>query len=199
VKVKVYVEGGGDGQALQTRCRRGFSLFFERAGLRGRMPAIVACGSRIDAYDSFCTAVRRAGPDDFPLLLVDSEAEVHLDPWEHLNDRDHWQQPPDSTEEQAQLMVQCMEAWFLADREHLAKFFGHGFTERPLPANQAVEQIAKRTVFQALKMATRNSKTKGKYGKGEHSFEILAGLDPVKVRAASPHAERLLVTLAKKC
>lgn len=163
------------------------------------MPAVVACGSRNDAYDSFCTAVRRAGPDDFPLLLVDSEAAVRHGPWEHLKGRDHWDRPQGSEEDQAHLMVQCMEAWFLADRGHLAKFFGQGFAEDALPDHPAVEQISKTTVFRALKMATRNSRTKGEYGKGDHSFEILVGLDPNKVRAAAPHAERLLLTLAKRC
>ena len=31
-----------------------------------------------------------------------------------------------ATDEQAHLMVQCMEAWFLADRETLAAVFGRG-------------------------------------------------------------------------
>lgn len=45
MSVKVYVEGGGDhNKALQTQWRKGFSEFFLRAGLEGRMPAVVACG-----------------------------------------------------------------------------------------------------------------------------------------------------------
>ena len=31
--------------------------------------------------------------------------------------------------------------------------------------------------------------------KGRHSFDILAELDPAKVRAASPHANRLILAL----
>jgi hypothetical protein len=199
VKVKVYVEGGGDGQALRTRCRQGFRQFFERAGLSGRMPAVVACGSRNDAFESYCTALASAGRDDFPVLLVDSEGAVSQDPWDHLKTRDNWQRPANSHDEHAHLMVQCMEAWFLADRDLLARFFGQGFTENPLPGSEDVEAISKPGVFDALRMATRNSKTKGEYGKSEHSFEILGQLDPAKVRGASTHAGKLLDTLMERC
>jgi hypothetical protein len=46
-----------------------------------------------------------------------------------------------------------------------------------------------------LRNATRFTQTKGEYGKAKHSFDILAGVDPEKVKAASPHAERLIATL----
>ncbi|MDR0720595.1 MAG: hypothetical protein LBF78_13230, partial [Treponema sp.] len=55
--VKIYVEGGGDTHTLRTACRRGFSGFLEKAGLKGYMPRIVACGSRNNAYADFCTAM----------------------------------------------------------------------------------------------------------------------------------------------
>jgi len=200
VNVKIYVEGGGDAQALRTRCRRGFSQFFERAGLQGRMPKVVACGSRNDAYSDFKRAVANAGDNDFPVLLVDSEEEVTEDqPWKHLKDRDNWERPELAEDDQAHLMVQCMESWFLADRQCLAKYFGDGFTEKPLPGNRNIEEVAKAKVFEALEMSTRKTKTKGEYGKGKHSFEILGELDPEKVRAASKHADNLLVTLDEKC
>jgi len=200
VKVRIYVEGGGDhNEALQTRCRKGFADFFRKAGFTGRMPPVVACGSRNNAYDSFCTAVANAGPNQFPLLLVDSEAPVSEQPWKHLKNRDKWDRPANAADDQAHLMVQCMESWFLADREHLARFFGQGFNENSLPGNENIEEIPKKTVFSSLKMATRETKTKGEYGKGQHSFAILGGLDPAKVRAASKHAADLLETLNKKC
>jgi len=164
VRVKVYVEGGGEGQALRTRCRHGFSEFFQRAGLRGRMPAVVACGSRNDAYDSYCTAIAGAGQNDFPVLLVDSEAAVVQEPWDHLKTRDDWNRPANAVDEHAHLMVQCMEAWFLAARELLARFYGQGFSEGPLPGNQNIEEIPKQSVFRVLGMATRQSKTKGCLG-----------------------------------
>ena len=96
LKIKVYVEGGGDGSQLKTECRRAFSTFFEKAGLKGTMPRVVACGSRSNAYDDFCTALRTASADELPLLLVDSEAPVTVaDPWKHLKERegDQWDKP----------------------------------------------------------------------------------------------------------
>ena len=199
MKVNVYVEGGGDAKALKIRCRRGFRQFFERAGLSGRMPTVVPCGSRNNAFESYCTALAAAGQNDFPVLLVDSESAVTQEPWDHLKTRDNWQRPANSNDEQAHLMVQCMEAWFIVDRESLARFFGQGFSENPLPESQDIETISKQNVFHALQMATRNSKTKGEYGKSEHSFEILGQLDPAKVRRGSSHARKLLDALITRC
>ncbi len=106
--VKIYVEGGvGDSEALRTACRRGFSQFLEKAGLAGKMPRVVPCGSRHEAYHSFCTALRQNKKDELPLLLVDSEVEVapHHGPWPHLHHHDQWQKPAQATEAQAHLMV----------------------------------------------------------------------------------------------
>jgi hypothetical protein len=194
VKIRIYVEGGSKGK-LATECRRGFRTFFERAGLIGRMPAVVACGSRNDAYDDFCTAVKRPQANTLPLLLVDSEDALSERPWEHLKTRDDWDRPDAVAEDQAYLMVQCMEAWFLADRDCLKEYFGQGFTEKQLPGNEDVETIPKTRVFKSLKMATRRSESKGEYVKGKHSFEILGLIDPKKVRNAAPDADRLLKRL----
>lgn len=209
--MKIYVEGGGDAAALKTACREGFSKFLRRAGLAGKMPRVVACGSRADAYDSFRTAV---GNGETAILLVDSEAPLaaavqpgdaakqgdrtHWLPWQHLRQRqgDLWEKPANTDDLQCHLMVQCMENWFLADHEALKAFFGQGFKENQLPAAATpVEQVAKTTAYQALSAATRECKTKGRYGKGEHSFKILALIDPAKVQRSSPWALRLIETL----
>ena len=94
-------------------------------------------------------------------------------------------------------MVQCMEAWFVADRETLAAFFGQHFNANALPAREDVENISKQDLCTALESATRTCK-KGSYGKGRHSFDILAQIDPAKVTAASPYAKRLIATLLDK-
>ena len=73
--MKLYVEGGGDAAALKTACREGFAKFLGKAGLAGRMPRIVACGSRADAYDSFCTAI---GNGEAAMLLVDPLGQLRL-------------------------------------------------------------------------------------------------------------------------
>jgi hypothetical protein len=129
VNVKVYVEGGGDhNKALDTECRRGFREFFRKAGMDRRMPRIVSCGSRNGAYKSFRTSHENAGDDDFPILLVDSEAPVSgRDAWEHVRTHDDWQRPDGATPDQLHLMVQAMEAWFHADKEKVEEYYGRCF------------------------------------------------------------------------
>ena len=203
MNVKVYVEGGGDARALRTRCREGFSEFFRKAGLEGRMPRIVASGGRQQAFKDFCTALNRAGADNFIVLLVDAEAPVAPGdgPWNHLHGRDAWERPAAAGKDNIHLMVQCMEAWFLADKDTLAEFFGNGFNQGALPAGPEIEEVAKLDVLDGLKAATRHCGKRGKkgeYGKGRHSFEILARIDPARVTEASPHARCLVETLIEK-
>lgn len=209
--MKLYVEGGGDAPALKTACREGFAKFLAKAGLAGRMPRVVACGSRADAYDSFCTALRTG---EAAMLLVDSEAPVVAAaqpgdatvredrdrwlPWLHLRQRegDGWEKPAGSDDVQCHLMVQCMEAWLIADRDTLKAFFGQGFKENALPATaNPLEAVGKRQLYDALEKATRDCKTKGAYGKGEHSFKLLALANPDSVMQASPWARRFVETV----
>ena len=158
--MKLYVEGGGDSNTLRTACRNGFSEFLSKAGLKGNMPRIVACGSRQNAYDSFCTAIKSG---EKALLLVDSESAVaagcqkgkdeNWQPWSHLRNRqgDKWDEPAEDCDGDCHLMVQCMEAWFLADREVLQSFFGQGFNVGSLPAlAKEIESVDKRRIYQAL-------------------------------------------------
>ena len=198
MKIKIYVEGGGDASALKRQCRRGFAKLFEKAGLAGRMPAVVACGGRGNAYEDFRIALRHARTDEFPVLLVDSEDAVTAAPWQHLKSRDNWDRPDGAEDDQVHLMVQCMETWFLADHGQLAKYFGQGFREKALPGNVRIEEISKKTVFHALASATQDTKTKGRYDKGSHSLKVLALIDPEKVAGVSPHARHLFDTLRKK-
>ncbi len=198
---KLFVEGGGDNDALKTQCRRGFRKFLERAGLAGRMPRIVACGNRRHAYEQFSIAVGNAARGDVFVLLVDSEGPVaapaaRAEPWKHVATRqgDGWSKPPGATDDDLHFMVECMESWFVADRQALRGFFGQGFNAAALPANPQVENIPKAAVLNGLKNSSRGS-SKGPYAKGAHSFQILALVDPTNVRAAASYAARLLAHL----
>lgn len=205
--VKLYVEGGGDSKALRSECREGFKTFITKAGLENR-PRIVACGGRRDAFDFFCKAIANG---EEAILLVDSEDAVIAQnqhgqpdswrPWAHLKARvdDGWDKPDDTADTQCHLMVQVMESWFLADPDALKKFFGPGFKENALPAdNNAVESIAKQQIYGVLQQVSSNCKTKATYGKGEHSFKLLAMIDPAKVTQASPWAKRFVDELRRK-
>ncbi len=189
MSLKLIVEGGGDRKSkyLNRECRQAFASFLEKAGLAGRLPSIEAAGGRQQAYDTFKSAHERG--DRVAVLLVDAEAPVtFLDPWTHLNTRDGWTRPSGATNDQCHLMVQVMESWFLADREALANFYRQRFRPHALPGNpRQVEQVSKRDIENGLERATRDT-SRGRYHKGQHSFAILASLDPAKVTAASPHA-----------
>jgi hypothetical protein len=198
VSVRIYVEGGGNTGALQSECRRGFHEFFAKFIPRGKQPKVIACGSRTEALDDFRKALRQY-PGEHIVLLVDAEAPVNSEQtiWEHLKHQDGWDPPKGATDDTTHLMVQCMENWFLADPETVAGYFGQGFQDSALPKNPRIEDISKPDVLRALEAATRKTKTKGKYSKAEHSFRILALIDSNKVRRASPHADRLAVTLLR--
>ena len=198
-RTTVYVEGGGSGRELRAKCRKGFLAFFGKSDLAGRLPKVVASGPRGSAFDKFRVARRRANSDELPMLLVDSEGPVpeRRGTWSHLKTCDNWDKPRGASDDDAHLMVQCMEAWFLADKEALASYFGSGYSANAIPANPNIEEVPKRDIENGLRNATRNC-SKGSYDKGRDSFAILGDLDPQKVEDSSPHAARLLEALRSR-
>lgn len=196
VNVSVYVEGGGPGKNWRIKCRQGFRGFFEKAGLAGHMPRVYPCGSRDNTLKDFRVAQSETNSDEIPLLMVDSEAPASSDrsPWQHLRNRDRWERPEGARDEQAHLMVQCMESWFLADVSALESFFGAGFRGASLSRRDDIEEIPKHDVFNQLYSASRNSK-KGAYDKSLHSFDILGQINPARVTERSWFAKRLLESL----
>lgn len=201
--VVVYAEGGGDSDELRSECRRAFAEFFGKTELgRTRRPRMVACGGRDSAYDSFVTAINQGKN---ALLLVDSEDPVapinqvtdKFNPWAHLLARDNWTKPPSASDDDCHLMVQCMESWFIADWTTAKDFFGQGFNDRKKPSG-TVENVIKQDVYSALELASKDCKTKAPYGKGAHSFKLLALICANKVMQASPWAKRFIDELKKR-
>jgi len=196
VSVSVYVEGGGDYKHTDTAtaCRRGFRELFEKLSLPPRRFSVHAGGSRRQTFRDFCKAVRQQ-TGDFIILLVDSEGPVVAQgAWAHLSARDGWQPPAGAIEDQAHLMVQCMEAWFLADREALTEFYGPEFLAGSLPGQPNIEQIPKPALVPMLEHASQQS-SKGPYHKTRHGFALLALINPQRLRDASLHASRLFDVL----
>ncbi|MGH9446378.1 MAG: DUF4276 family protein, partial [Terriglobia bacterium] len=193
----VYVEGGGDRKKISDDCRRGFGQLFEKMAPVGQQPKVIACGGRSSAFETFQRDYM-AGKEGFLILLVDSEGPVgeNETAWQYLHNRQHdaWQQPDGTVEDQAQLMVQCMESWFLADKEKLKQYYGQRFLPGSLPGQTNIEEIPKQDVEQALKHASRNTQ-KGAYHKTRHGFELLELLDPARLRAASRRARILFEML----
>jgi len=196
VSLTIYVEGGGNTRATLSECRQGFSEFFAKVLKDKPRPKIVACGARNDAFTDFRIALG-VGRADSLILLVDSEAPIEptASAWRHVKSHDKWTKPKGATEDNVHLMVQSMEAWFLADRDALARFYGQGFNANALPRQPDVEQVPKAKVLAALKEATRKTKTKGPYGKSDHGFELLRHIDPDKVCEGSKRAKRLIAVL----
>jgi hypothetical protein len=194
VAAKLYVEGAGPRRAQQSQARRAFANFFASAGVQNR-PRVEPCGGRQAAFDSFCIAVQTGDPAALPLLLVDAEGSVAEDDsvWQHLKARDGWDAPAGVQRDQAFLMVQVMESWFLADPAALHRRFGPRFSEAPFRAWRALEAVPKQTVYEVLERATADCKQT--YRKGDVSFELLGDLDPARVEAACPHARELLERL----
>ena len=191
VTATLYIEGGGEGKALRARFREGWKEFFNSAGVGGRTK-IVRGGGRRQTFARFATAVSDNSPGTVPFLLVDSEGPVapRHSVWQHLRARDDWSRPAGAGDKRAFLMVQIMEAWFLADREALRSYFGAGFGEKALRAWPKLEDVPKSTVLEALERATASCRKR--YSKGKVSFELLARIDPACVESACPHAGALL-------
>jgi hypothetical protein len=187
--VKIYVEGGGHNPDTIVRCRQGFAEYCRKVA-PNRQPRIIACGGRQQTFDRFKTEVERGKAGEQCALLVDSEGSVKpgIAPASHLHVRDGWnftQLPQD----RVFLMVQAMEAWFMADRNALAGYYGEGFRPNALPYDERnIEEIPKDDLERCLIKASRDTKTKEKYHKTKHAFALLGEIDPSKVQLGSPHA-----------
>ncbi len=195
----MYVEGGGEGSQTKASVREGFQRFLQDIVRAARSQKvrwqIVACGPRQAAFENFLLALEMH-PEAFNVLLVDSEGPVNRGPKEHLMSRDRWNLP-DISAEHYHLMVQIMEAWLVADRDGLSRFYGQRFNANAIPRNPNVEQIGKQDLESALREATRHT-AKGEYHKIHHGPKILSQLDVARVRRAATHCHRLFMTLADR-
>lgn len=184
----LFVEGGGDhNPSLASECRRAFGKLFERAGVESR-PRVVVCGGRKNAYDKFCQALAEGDSDAW--LLVDAEEVMSsgpFDPWAHVKARvgDGWDRPAGAKDEYLQLMAVCMETWLVADRAALKAVFGPKVDLRRLPApGISLEGVEKSRIQDALAKAAAPTPAET-YGKGSHSFKVLALVEPASLRVLS--------------
>jgi hypothetical protein len=93
------------------------------------------------------------------------------------------------------LMVQAMEAWFLADPAALVLYYGQGFRSFQPPGD--VELVPKADLFARLKHATAETR-KGEYHKTKHAPALLERVNPVMVCKRSRHCEMLFRSLLQR-
>ena len=199
VKIKLYVEGGGDSKSQHVNCREGFRKLLENAGFKGKMPRIVACGGRRTVYDKFITSVNSNESDYNPMMLIDSETRVtNHNLWEFLKESEGWDKPDNSDDSQVQLMAQCMETWCVVDRETLRSFFGQCLNEASLPPLNNLESRDKKEILQALENATCQCEKDRKYKKGKRSFKLLGELNTDVLMNELYYFKRLCETLEEK-
>lgn len=165
----LYLEGGN-------HLRAPMAQFIRRAA--GPIDLkIRPCGSGSDA-------IAQCSKDEDALLLIDSEG----------MDVPQLVQSVASqigATNRAFFMVQLMEAWFIADRNALADYFGAGFRNSALPQNPNVEDIPKQDIENCLRNATRDC-AKQHYAKGRDDVRLLERLNPTAVYNACPNFARLI-------
>ena len=190
MSARIYLEGGGDRTEGKTRCREAFRKLLEKCGLTGRMPRLVASGSRNTAFDNFKTARSNASGAEYVALLIDSEHPVSdvEKTWEHLRRSDIWQRPRGARDDQVLLMTTCMETWMVADHSVLRDHFGPGLRPERLPPLANLERRSRSEVQRGLENATRDCAAP--YAKGPRSYEVLGKLSPDTLESHLPSFKR---------
>ena len=182
MKVKIYVEGGGEGRVLKTECKKGFSQLLQKCLINRKMPEIHPGGSRNNTYELFKTSLLVNEPHTCSILLVDSEDPVSTtDFWTHLQIRDGWERPNGASDEQVHLMITCMESWIMADHDGIISFFGSRTRRNALLPLHNLEQRHRHDVQDSLEAATEDCGRERAYKKGKRSFQVLATLDSTKL------------------
>ena len=197
MSTRIYIEGGGDSKQLKVQCRKGFRQLLERCGFSGRMPRLVACGGRSEAYSDFKTA-HESNKVEYVAMLIDSEEPVSNpeETWDHLRNCDRWERPDGADDEQVLFMTTCMETWIVADRDTLRQHYGSSLQESALPSLISLEQGNRQDIQEGLKRATRNCSNA--YQKGKRSFEILGKLEPETMESYLPAFQRAKRILNEK-
>lgn len=196
--IAIYVEGGGATVHQRAELRIGFDSLLsaqKNAALVKRLRwRTVPSGGRQAAFEAFRTEQQRADINTLAILLVDSEAAVAAEVDDELTDanarvshlakHDGWDFKGIDPR-QVHLMVQCMEAWIVADSNALSRYYGKGFHANKLPVRSSLEGEPKGNLAMKLTAATRDT-SKGQYHKIRHASKLLARIDAEKVAHRCP-------------
>ncbi len=191
----IYLEGGGESKELHSRCRKGFRRLLEQLSFQGRMPHLVACGSRSDVFDSFQTANATKNVGAYVAMWIDSEepmADIEAS-WVHLHGVKtvpSWTKPINANDQQVLFMNTCMETWIVADRATIKQHYGKKFQESALPSLVDLELRLRGDVQAKLAHATRECANT--FAKGKRSFEVLEKLSPAALMKSLPSFVRIV-------
>ncbi len=155
---------------------------------------LIAGKGRDQTIDDYMVAIRQHR-EAFLIVLLDSDQADDGRLFDRLRQKINWKPSRAVDENSVCWMVQCMEAWFLADRNALRNVFAERLKVRSLPSGVDVETVRQPDVL--LKKATRGARG-NPYDKGIHAGKLLALLDPDRVRRGSRNFQRLMNILAEK-
>jgi hypothetical protein len=204
VTVTVLVEGAGESLALRSIAKKKLGELLKKLPL-ARQPRIEFQGTRRAAFDRLEIELRKPAKDRVFILLVDSEEPFteSSDPnekhhrWAHVRNRsgDNWERPDIATDEHLHFMATAMETWIIADKEAIRSRFPKDFRENAIKDVRDWEQRSKEHVKELLRLATGERLGKGRFEKGEVSFELLGRINPQTLRKNCPHADRFFSAL----
>jgi hypothetical protein len=178
-ELRIYFEG-------DARLRPGFRRFLDEIygaakTRRCRVELVATDGTPVQDYSNGL----KANPQAWNVLLLDSDA-----PASAFAEMCTGKRIEASKEGSVFWMVQIMESWFLADVSALRKYFGKRFREAATTGNPKVEEIPKVDVISRL-----NAAAGGEYHKVKDGTNLLARIDPSKLRTAAPNCERMFSTI----
>ena len=177
--------------------RPGFSQLFQSHVNRARAKRLrfklVAGGpgtETIKDFLRFCSTE----PSSLNVLLIDSEGPV-TDTIRYISDSirslSMWNAGVSCSDEQIHLMVQAMEAWFVADPQSLSRRFGQNYSTRHLPSPESAETVSTADLLTAIRRGLPQSRRRRGYDKVSDGVELLRLIDVEVVSQHCGHFRRL--------
>lgn len=180
--------------------RPGFHKLFERHVRRARRQRfrfkLIAGGSRTETVKGFLWSCA-AWPTVLNVLLIDSEAPVaHAASMiRTLRNESFWDRDVDCGDDQIHLMVQAIEAWFVADQQAFIKYFGRDFNSNALPSPQNAESTSPNELMAAIRNGLRRTQRRRDYDKVSDGLKLLQLIDEDTVSQNCQHFRRLIAFL----